>query len=61
MLIFYINNTFFLNIYMHVCIFIYKIIIHSTHTYSILYKHKLLFCMRLIVFNHCPALINSTL
>jgi len=46
--------------YIHacVCIYIYKLIIHTTHT-NILCKHKLLFWMRLIVINRCPSLLYT--
>jgi len=51
---------YFLNIHACVCIYIYKIIVHTTHTY-ILCKHKLLFWMRLIAINRFTALIVSGL
>jgi len=42
--------------YVHacVCIYIFKIIIHTTHTFI---KQKLLFWMQLIEINRCPALL----
>jgi len=39
---------YFLNIYMHACIYICKIIIQNTHIYTVKCKHKLLFWMGLI-------------
>ncbi len=41
---------------LYVCLYIYIINIHSTHSY-ILCKQKLLFWMRLITINHLTALI----
>jgi len=49
------NN--FLNIYMHVCVFIYTNY-YTQHTH-LLCERKLLFWMRLIAINLCTALIMS--
>ncbi len=53
----YKHNIFFLNIYMHVCVFIQYIHNKYTQYTHILCKQKLLFWMRLITINRLTAFI----